>query len=113
MFSINQTDEELRAELSNLGIEWDNLLEMTPTTKGRTVMLTGNETVIRIKHYPKYPEDNGVLSHEVFHAVTFILNHIGMKLCRKSDEAYAYLTGYLTTEIYKALSLKEPTKEGI
>lgn len=50
---------------------------------------------------PKSVTDYGTLAHEIFHAVTFILTRIGMSLTNESDEAYAYLIGYLTKEIYK------------
>jgi len=45
----------------------------------------------------------GVLAHEIFHVVEEITTHAGVKHGRKSSEAFAYLTSYLTTEIYKRL----------
>lgn len=72
--------------------------------KGRTLVLTSNQTIIRVKNTPEYPEDYGVLQHEIFHAVTFIMDRVGMKfklLC--SDESYSYLIQHVTTEIYKRL----------
>lgn len=40
--------------------------------------------------------------HESFHATTFILDRVGVKLkLGISDEAYAYLMGFITAEIFK------------
>lgn len=44
-----------------------------------------------------------VINHEVFHVVHGILNGIGMSLTNKSQEAYAYLTGYINKKIYEQL----------
>jgi len=62
-------------------------------------------TIIRLWNYPTYPEDFGSLAHEIFHAVSFVMYRIGQTLeIRVSDESYAYLIGYLTTQIYKKLN---------
>lgn len=40
--------------------------------------------------------------HESFHTTTFILDRVGVKLrMGSSDEAYAYLLGFITAEIFK------------
>jgi hypothetical protein len=48
-------------------------------------------------------KDHGLLAHEVFHATDLLMENIGMKLSRDSDEAYAYLIQYITVEIYDKL----------
>lgn len=101
MLSINQSDKALRSRLRQLGVNWDDTLEMSSTTLGRTTLLPCNRTIIRLRSVPKSVTDYGTLAHEIFHAVTFILTRIGMSLTNESDEAYAYLIGYLTKEIYK------------
>jgi hypothetical protein len=47
---------------------------------------------------------HGVIAHEVMHAVHEILTTIGMKLSNDSEEAYAYLTGWLIDKVYKVVS---------
>lgn len=59
--------------------------------------------LIRLHDFRDNPYDRGILAHEVFHVVCFIMEHVGMKLHDSSDEAYAYLTSYLTEEIYTIL----------
>lgn len=47
--------------------------------------------------------DHGNNSHEIFHIVVTLLKSIGLKLCDKSEEAYAYLIGHITREFYQNL----------
>jgi len=102
MISINEKDEVLikrLIEYNNTKEECELLLDFTGT--GRTVILPSNQTVIRLRISKKL---HGIISHEVFHAVSFIMERIGMKLeIELSDEAYAYLIGYVTDKIYEKL----------
>lgn len=41
----------------------------------------------------------GVLLHEINHAVFYMLDNLGMGHTRESDEAYSYLSEYLYVEI--------------
>ena len=87
-------------------LESDNgILSLGITEKGRTINFsTGYQTVIRLKYFPSYPEDYGILSHEIFHACAFILWRMSINLeIEKTDEVYAYLIQYVTTEIYKKI----------
>jgi hypothetical protein len=52
------------------------------------------------KNKDKY-EEIDTITHEVSHLVTDILHDSGVKVNRKNDEAYAYLTGYLNKEFFK------------
>ena len=45
----------------------------------------------------------GVIAHEVFHAVTRILDLIGVSLVEESEETYAYLLGYIVDEVHTIL----------
>lgn len=107
MVSIDETDEELSKRLKGFSYDQDGvelLMNLPPTTQGRCVMLSSNQTVIRLKKQLTKHQNIANVSHEIFHAVTFILNRIGMKMeVEVSDEAYAYLIAYLTSEIYKKL----------
>lgn len=103
MLSIGQTDQELRDVLSKFGCDWPDLLVLPPTGLGRTVMTDSNHTIIRLNEWPVTCNQYGTLAHEIFHAVDFIFRRIGITLSEDSDEAYAYMIGYLTEEIYKKL----------
>ena len=109
MVSIDETDETILKRLIKYGItkeESGELLNLAETVRGRCVMLPSNQTVIRLKTLPKKYDMMSVISHEVFHATSFILSKIGMKMeLFVSDEAYAYMIGFLTTKIYKKLKI--------
>ena len=109
MVSIDESDEIISKRLIRYGVTLDamsEILNMPDTARGRCAMLPSNQTVIRLKTQPKKYDMMSVISHEVFHAVAFIMDRIGVKLeVSISDEAYAYCIGFLTTEIYKKLNL--------
>jgi hypothetical protein len=103
MFSFGETDEQLKKSLDKVGCEWSDKMEYTGM--GRFCMNEKNQSLIRVYNIPKTCEDYGTLQHEIFHAVTYIMDRVGMKLkLHTNDEAYAYLIGYLTAEIYKKIN---------
>lgn len=104
MVSIGEADAVLKKTLSNFGIEdEDSMWTFGETTKGRFCLFTTNQGLIRIKSIPLIDEDYANLQHEIFHYVMHVFDRIGMKWTAKSDEAYSYMIGYLTKEIYKKL----------
>ena len=42
----------------------------------------------------------GNIQHEIFHCTAIILRWKGMELCEESEEAFAYLNGYITSEVH-------------
>ena len=56
---------------------------------------------IWFNHIPKTIFDYSCLAHEVEHCVFHILDSIGVEHTMESDEAYAYLTGYIFGNIDK------------
>lgn len=70
---------------------------------GKCIEMTDNIVIIRTWRKPTDGRSHSTLAHEIFHAVDFIMRDIGMKLTEHSHEAYAYLVGYLTEQIYKRL----------
>lgn len=105
MISLGENDEALFAKLKKHGVDITdtNLHVYSDTAEGRCVLFKGNQTLIRMYRLENTPEWHGNLAHEVFHSVEFIMERVGMKLTIESDESYAYLIGYLTTEIYKRI----------
>lgn len=101
MFSFGETDDQLFKLLRKKGISDPE--ECKIHGNARCVMFAGGQTVVRLKSIPKMPHEFGWLQHEIFHAVEFLLNRIGVELCRQSDEAYCYLIEYLTKEVYKRI----------
>lgn len=108
MFSFGEDDEVLAKTLEDYGVvDPDELWKYKkPTVQGRTITFIGNQTLLRMRRLPKHPRDKGYLAHEIFHVVTFILDKVGIQFdIDKSDEAYAYLTGYVTAEVYTKLKI--------
>jgi hypothetical protein len=70
----------------------------------RTTMFSGGATLIRMN---LSIEDHvyflSTLQHEIFHAVNFLMDKIDISLSDNSDEAYAYMIGYITKKIYNKI----------
>jgi len=109
MVMMGYSDEEVREELSRYSSISESDIDLAmlkkETVRGRTVLFESNQTFIRTPEIPTTPLDYGFLQHEIFHAVTYILYRVGMKLkIGYSDEAYAYLVGYVTERIYSEIN---------
>ena len=77
---------------------WKDISEFEGEYDARSVRFETGQTVICFKKLT-----NDIIAHEIFHAVELLMEYIGIQLSRDSSEAYAYLIGYLTNEIYKLL----------
>ena len=109
ILSVNQDDDQLGAELDKYPklTEEDIRACAYPSefVHGRAVLFSTGASIIRLRKLPTTSKDYGILAHEIFHIVTFVLERVGMSLdINTSDEAYAYLTGYLTEKIYTAMN---------
>lgn len=101
---IKYIEENKKYKLSDK--ERDNL-EMSGN--GRTVMLIGGQTIIRIKtQRTTIGIDLVDLAHEIEHAVYFIMDRIGVVHNDGSDEVFAYYQGYL---MRKALEFFDKPKK--
>ena len=109
MVSVSQTNEELSKCLSNLGVEKDQydsergLEYKSFTSQGYALMFPSGSCILRIRKMPYDPKDYGILSHEIFHIATFILNDCGIESNQHTEEVHAYLIGYLTEKILTKL----------
>ena len=104
MVSVAESDAKLKKTLSDNGVnDEDEMWTFGETTTGRFCLFPSNQGLIRIREMPKTNVDYANLQHEIFHYVMHIFDRIGMKWTQESDEAYSYLIGYLTSEIYKRI----------
>lgn len=70
-------------------------------------MLSTGQTVINFSVY-----DGGLVAHEAFHATHFLMDKIGIRLSHKSDEAFAYMIGYIVYKIHEMFDeLSKPKKK--
>ena len=105
-FPLCETDEQLFKRLKRFGISETEceVAKLQYTNRGVTVIFERHETLIRLPKKPKTNEEWGVLQHEIFHATHLIMNTVGIELKHLvSDEAFAYVIGYLTEKIYDKL----------
>lgn len=58
-----------------------------------------NAFIVWMPRLPQTAAELGTLSHEIFHAVQALMINIGASLSDDSEEAYAYLIGYLTKKV--------------
>jgi len=72
---------------------------------GRSVMLQGGQTVIRLDRMSSIQKFHANLAHEIFHAVEFLFDRAGIKYNMEiSGEVFAYQIAYLTGSIYEKLT---------
>lgn len=67
---------------------------------GKTIMTPTGQTILWLNKKPETCFEHGTLQHEIFHAVCFLMDRIGIVFSKESDEAFAYMIGYITKEIY-------------
>lgn len=73
---------------------------------GCFIMSPLNLSVLYIDRLPTNNVTLSILNHEIFHAVVTILTRCGIKLSKDSEESYAYLTDYISRNIYNKLGLQ-------
>lgn len=109
LISIDQSEEELKEFLEELGIQ-----PKKDYGKGSVAITTSFGSwkhLIRIntKELDSYFLTlESVIAHEAFHATTFVMKACGIVFSNKSDEAFAYLLGYIVGEIHKKLKESTP-----
>lgn len=110
LLSFGESDEEFTVSANKVDVlEKDDYkifhLNEIKSKRGRYIMLKGGQSIIRLNYIPKFiePEEMGLLQHEIFHASTIILEDVGIKFKKQSEEAFAYLVQYITTEIFKLI----------
>lgn len=84
-------------ETYSVKLESEEIKYLQEDTLGHTLQLRGNQTLIYFKDKP----DEGLIAHEVFHAVWMILGRMGVEPSEDSNEVYAYLIEYFVREIMK------------
>jgi hypothetical protein len=96
MFSFGQTDEELKAVCKKFNVNIDNTLVNHPLKLGQTISFENGKQLIRLRDYPETPRDYSYLIHEIDHARNNIMDYIGAKPGRDSEECYTYFLDFLT-----------------
>ena len=66
---------------------------------GLTLHNEDGTTIIYIPQKPSCSEDFGTISHEIFHAVSYVMKDKGIDLTDSSEEVYAYTIGFVTRKL--------------
>jgi len=104
LVSVNQNNEELESVLDFIHISEKDKLELFERENNACAMdVDGGGIIIRLPNYKPSPYNNGILVHEVFHACEFIFWRIGAPVEAKGHEPFAYLLGYLSEQVFKAI----------
>ena len=105
VFSICQTEKQIRQELSKHPVDdLDGLISaINPNNAGKYYAITATHSGDVYVFFNPNGMNKGTIAHEIFHATCYITKHIGLPLTAESEEAYAYLLGYITVEFYKQL----------
>lgn len=105
LVSFGETDVQVYNRLKKLKIDVSDNSEWKFETNGlgRVIQFPGGMFLLRLYKVPITSSNYGLLQHEIFHVVEFLMKRLRMKLCMKNDEAYAYLIQHLTEVIYSQL----------
>lgn len=103
LVSIGESDKEFKKTLKKYDIPWDVYFEKE--RRGTCVQNPDGSIILRVWEKDlTSPMFYDTLSHEIFHAVSLILDYAGIKFSIKySDEVYAYSIGLVTRKIMEKL----------
>lgn len=106
--SISDLQKELTVYLSPLQVartieEMDAPHDPSDVT-GYTMIMDTGEVILWMPDVPHSHRQYATLAHEIFHAATMILQKAGVQLTENSEEAAAYLIGYITEKTLDALN---------
>lgn len=103
--AIGLEDDEVFGELEKLGIELDDEAKVGLKLEGvgRSMMLSGGASVLRLRLTKDKHEFIANLSHEVFHCVEFLFDRVGLKYHIDSGEAWAYQIQHLTEQVVRRM----------
>lgn len=104
MFSLNQKKKDLDVDVKKFFGSKFVSERYRCYNRGGITYYDGAKVYIVIRN-PKTNYDlANSIAHEVQHCVRFILEtKCGMPMTKDNDEAYAYLAGYITEQIYKTI----------
>lgn len=108
MVSVGESDSQLEKNIQRYtGKKRIKELELAmygeKLCEGKAVMFSSGLAVLRLRKMEWTVQDCEVLQHELFHITHFIMRRVSIGLNGKTHEAYAYLHGFLTKEIYGKL----------
>lgn len=107
-FSYNNKIKDIVESIIEAGDTDEMLLKILETPAEYEVSKFGGLTItydslviISVAEQKTLVSYHNTVAHEVLHAVSHFMKYKGLKFTSSSEEAYAYLVGYLTEKIYE------------
>lgn len=105
MFSFGEGIGKLKSKLRGFVPPSDINQVYLGKAQGRTIQFSSGQVLIIIKEYPCNSNGLSILQHEIFHAIQFVFDKIGIKHSDESTEAYAYAIQYVTNQAYQKIKV--------
>ena len=75
-------------------------MDISEYNMGKTyINFANNAFVFYMPHIPRDAFEYSFLTHEIFHVTVLLMKSIGASLTDESEEAYAYLNGFLSKRV--------------
>ena len=82
-------------------------LEFNDNSAGKTIYDNKeNAFIVWMPYLPQTLYDMQFLTHEIFHATRLLMRGIDIPLSDDSEEAYAYLIGYITKRVFEEFPIE-------
>jgi hypothetical protein len=104
-FSFNEKSNDIERHFKKIGCKKSPSIKYDDKScVAFYIRVNSRNVLIRMRRIPDSADEFSWLQHEITHAVMFILDkYTGMPHTPESTEAYAYLTDYITKEVYRNL----------
>jgi hypothetical protein len=104
--------EQIAKRLAKYGVEVDDeeMEWLRVAGRAKTTRLRGGVIVIQFREWEPTPYWHGVVAHEAYHAVCFLMDRVGVRHCDDSEEAFAYAIQSLAQGILAKLAKKRPAR---
>jgi hypothetical protein len=106
---INMSDEELEEKLEQFipsKKEIKEIVKDSRVDKGYQAMTAYADgySIVRYNHI-KDIQDLNIIAHESFHVTCCIMRYVDIPLSEDSEEAFAYLLGYITEQYQELIEI--------
>jgi hypothetical protein len=103
---VNESPEEIRRILKKAKVDLktiNDVIEYPREVPASAVMFDSGNMGMFFRDVSQGIDFADYVAHEIFHIVSMKFRHIGMELNSGSEEAYAYMIGYMTKKFYENL----------
>lgn len=99
-FVIGGSKKQIISFLEKHMTNAEEMMEAVSNNAASTLLHSGKSIVIASANKTQ-EEFFSEIAHEIFHVTCWIMKYVGITLSDESEEAFAYLNGYITEQFYK------------